>query len=539
MRLLLITVPCICLAYICFAGAAYAQVREQDQQERRRQFVEDLLRTLVDTRVLRESDRHRRVTVPVRPSPPRPRPSLSSEYRDARRAIDELSVGAGELITALRRDERLSPGIRPYLGDAITFKAMTDALIRRADAYPDTAALAAGLSPIDQHWRVLSHRLQHTPYLSSSSQACLRKLTDRHRRVCQLLKLAPQLDRAALAQRCLALAADIDTLLENVAFDVTQQKDRNELLTQGRKLLSQVNYLASAVAADATRDTVVAQYTKFYAEWRSFAGHLRVAKAFRYLERGIRRADRLNLQIHDLLWIPRETDRAGIAYTARLLVSDFNFLCDRVTLTDLLAWDDGPAAVEKMREFQALCTEFNRAAAGKPNVEDLRWDFRLLYVEWQQIRDRFVTPAETETTRRLALMDETILAMRELLDSSSVVNQETVVELAAEVETLAELMNRDMISCVGRPGRYTPQFRQQAAACSNSFYNLARQFHAGVIRGGPNDATVRKTCSDLAYTWQRFQGYVAQLEHHDRSAVMRHYERFAPAMARLQIMAAY
>jgi hypothetical protein len=148
-----------------------------DERERRRQAIEGILRSLVETHLSRDRDREppRPPQQPV-PVPPRHRPEDITKYRDAQRAVQEFSNEAGQLIGVLREEEHLSPGIRPLLGDAISIKARSDALLRRPYGPGGADALARDYQEVDRQWRVLSHRLEQADDVSGRCRDHVKKM---------------------------------------------------------------------------------------------------------------------------------------------------------------------------------------------------------------------------------------------------------------------------------------------------------------------------------------------------------------------------
>ncbi len=206
-----------------FVLASLGNVAAAQPNDRRRDFVEGVLRVLVETQVLP----HLAPDGQPPQAGPVPRPATDPRYRDARAAVEEYSAYSGELIATLRQEERACPELRPLLGDAIAVKAMTDALLRRTEVQPDITLLATGFSAVDQHWRTLATRLERSLAVSAGSRQCVRQLNSCGGRACQKLGISPQMDQEQIVQLLATLTGHLRGLLDAVAGArcVTRQPD--------------------------------------------------------------------------------------------------------------------------------------------------------------------------------------------------------------------------------------------------------------------------------------------------------------------------
>jgi hypothetical protein len=510
----------------------------QSDRERRRQAIEGILFNLVETHLLRDRDREPpRGPQPGQPIPPVHRHVDGAKYRDAQRAVQSFSEESGRLIGMLREEERLSPGIRPLLGDAISIKAKSDALLRRGYTHGYADAFARDFQEIDRQWRVLSHRLEQTEDLSGRCRDHVKKMCACNHQVCELFDIDPQVDRHELIRHSAALANELRSILEHLSRNARRGGAYSELLREGPKLHLQIRYWANAVANNAPYDSLVSQYKGLHTNWRAFAARLRSVD-HRYYEQHIHHIDRANDAIHDLLWITPPLDQAAIAHGGNLLHQDMDELCGMITLQMLLSVQNAPELIGSVQEFHHLCEDFQSCAARKADIEDLRWDYRLLEVEWQQMAGHFEAIHQEAVSRRLADMEQTIQFLRDSLGIRPLFDRESALVLAAETDALADMLNRDLSRCLSKGQRYAPQFRRDAQQCAGRFRDAAHRFHERLVTRA-DDAAVKKDCEELSQSWRHFQEHVSELERQDQVLLSRHISRVAPAMAKLQVMLAY
>lgn len=536
MRCTMIVLLSILLLGDCWhLGSASAQGPQSDR-DRRRKAIEGILLNLVETHLLRDRDQPREPQ-PPHTVPPGQRHVDAAKYRDAHRAVQGFSEESGRLISVLREEERLSPEIRPLLGDAISIKAQSDALLRRGYSHGHADAFARDFRDIDQQWRVLSHRLEQTEGLSERCRGHVKNMCECNHRVCELFQIDPQIDRGEVIRHSAAFANELRSILEHLARNARSGGAYGELLREGPKLHLQIRYWASAVANDAPYDSVVSQYKSLHENWRQFAVRLRSID-HRYYEQHIHHIDRTNDEIHDLLWITPQLDRAAIAHCANLLRRDMDELCGMINLQMLLSVENAPELMGTVQEFHSLSEDFQGCAARNADIEDLRWDYRLLEVEWQQMAGHFQRLNQETVSRRLADMEQTIQFLRDSLGIRPLFDREAALVLAAETDALADMLHRDLSRCLSTGQRYSPQFRRDAQQCAGQFRDAAHQFHERLVTRA-DDATVKRDCETLSNSWRHFQEHVSELERNDQVLLARHISRLAPAMAKLQVMLAY
>lgn len=522
MRCLIFAVAGIGLVSTSLGTVAAAQ-----PNERRRDFVDGVLRVLVETQVLPYLARDGQ-------PPPDPRLPADPRCREARIALEEFSAKSGELIATLRQEVGVRPELRPLLGDAIAVKAMTDILLRRFEAQPDMTLLADGFLVVDQHWRTLATRLDGSFAVSATCRECVRTLNACGGRVCQRLGIGPQVDREQIVQLLATLTGHLRGLLDDVAGAPQRSRDSQALLIEGQRLQMQVSLLMGNASRPGPYAEFLSQYRAVYKDWRALADRLR-SLDLRDGERHIRRINHVHRQLHEVLWIPYEMDRASLARCAATLNRNVDAVCERISLKMLLATPDAAGVFEAARELRSMCTDFSQAAAGQDSLDSLRWDFRPLDVQWQQFLAGFQGLAAPELSQHLAYVDDNFLAVQELLGITPLVDIEQAVELAGQVDSLTDLLSHDLAERLGPSSRYPQQFRREALAAAEAVHKSSHQLHDDLLRR-PQPESIRKNSEGLSAAWQALQEYVGKLDHRDRAVVTRNYERLAPAMARLQMM---
>jgi hypothetical protein len=166
------------------------------------------------------------------------------------------------------------------------------------------------------------------------------------------------------------------------------------------------------------------------------------------------------------------------------------------------------------------------------------WDFRLLEVEWQQLRDQLKAIDRDDMPQRLARIDWAVDSIRERLHGETAVDENKALELAASVDELAVMLDRDLQRRVGQSRRYSTAMRTQMLGRSRAFHAAANQLHENVARR-EREAVLRSSCNQVADGWRQLAPYLAQLDQNDRAVLGRTYQDIVPQLAKLQILLAY
>ena len=198
----------------------YSSVDAQDpRQQRRRAFVEDLLKTLIESQAdpnrARGGDHdHGQPGQPVRPPV-----QASPKMLQAREQLRMLSKQAEHLVYDLRNEDADNPQVRALLGDALQIKANVDVLYRKSMRLAKVTPLLNEFRIIDRDWRILNHRLSQLQTLSPQCQKCIATFNQYENRLCTLFEVQPQFNRREIGRLTSTLANDLEHLLQDIYYD--------------------------------------------------------------------------------------------------------------------------------------------------------------------------------------------------------------------------------------------------------------------------------------------------------------------------------
>jgi len=515
------------LTVVVLSHSAFAQT-DDERRERRRQFMEGLLKTIVDSQ-LDDDDR----TDPR--TPPRPIPAETQAMRTVRSDLASFSKETASLIGHLRHEERYTPAIRPIMSDALQLKANADMLVQKAQLIRDEKQIADDMRGLDQTWRSISHQLGQVNNLGAACRNCSARLDAYNQRLNSTLKISPQIDRSELFGLTMALAANTANVQEDLAIDMPPGRTRDQALAEARTLQSQIESAGEAVAQNMHYDEVIKRYKAASQSWRSFAPKAR-ANPSESLNRNLRRLERLHRAMHQQLWLEEMLDTGAAAYYARVMNGDLVALFDSLTVAEMMSLEEPADTFAAMKELGDLCDMFAKSAAGNASADDLMWDFRLLEVQWQQVRDQLNTTKNAK--QHLAMLDRSAIALKESLNVTDGQDSYEVENIAAEVDDLAVQLDRDLRTILSRSRSYSSQQRAQAAAVSHKFHDNAHRLRESLSRRAKKDQLQRES-QDLIRSWQDLVTELNRLTSQDRVQLAKTAEQVVPLLVKLQMMLAY
>jgi hypothetical protein len=531
MRLLLT----LSLVVAVLSGGAIEVARGQSRSDRRGEMVDGILRALIESQLGREEIERRHG--PQHRPPVRQPTTDSPQMRDVRSTLLGFSQESSGLITALRHEERYSPSVRPLLVDAIAVKAASDVLAQKSAQVRSEQLLMDDVQNLDRQWRILSHRLGQTPALGAPSQAHVSRLDGYDQKLCQLCKITPQLDAAATIGLAMALITNLENLQEDVGIDLRDRNDRDAILSEGRTMQVQMEQVAAAVSRGAPRADVVARYQQGYAQWQQFAAKIGSVES-ESVARNIHRIDQINGQMHELLWLEQSVDRGTLKHLASYLERGVDKLFRFVPVSVLLSTQDPEQGITTAREFRELCRSLSKSSGSNAGMDDLQWDFRLLQVEWQQVRELVGPLGIAGMPQLIARVDWSIEALRESLQIEAVLDRRTIAHLSASIDELSVSLDRDLRRQVGTSRHYSPQLRSQLLAQSHAFHEAAHGLNENVSRGA-QPAQLKQYSNGVAENWRQLAPLLSQLNESDRFALGQTYQQVVPQVAKIQILLAY
>jgi hypothetical protein len=492
------------LVAILLAWASQTASAQQPNRGQRREFVEGLLQTLIDSQFPSEQTPPPR-TPPVRPGPLAHQPG---ELTEVRAKLDAFAAESRELLSALQSDWSRADRVGPLIGDTANVHHAASALAGKYRQFHlrDLRPIAEDYSTLNRDWRVLAHRIQQIRGLSRSCYDDVASLNEHDRRLCELLDVEPQLDNAALLRQAAALTIDLQNLGEDLESDLPPSPDKTRLLALCRQTQQGAGDVTEAVFGGAVHDIVQQSYQRFRGDWSALAAALRTVENH-YVRRTVRRVWRTDRVIHELLWLPYQTDPGHAVYMAQVLRGHIDTLYDTVSLEDLIDLPPARQVLPTASEFYGLCEYFILCAEDDDSLDDLAQAYWDLDAAWPQFSACFASAQSPDVQHTLAEIEQSMAALRQLLGIPPAVDWELAQQRSSRLEYLAHSLERSLESTMQSSSQYASHVRSRIASAAKR----SRAFCASC--GALNAKIVAKTspkqlgpeCTELAQTWALVQ----------------------------------
>jgi hypothetical protein len=494
------------LAAILLPLATERASAQQPDRGRRREFVEGLLQTLIDSQLPPQQ------TPPARVLPGQPRPPVhlppAGNLAEIRSELDGFAAESRGLLTALQGDWSRAGLVGPLIGDTAKVHHAASALAGKYRQFHlrDVTPISEDYSTLNRDWRVLAHRIRQTRNLSRACYDRVDSLTERDRRLCQLLDVEPQLDGASLLRHTAALTVDLQNLGEDLESDLPPSPERNRLLALCRQTQQGAGEVTEAVFGDAVPDVTRQSYQRFRGDWSALAAALRPVENH-YVQRTVRRVWRTDRVIHELLWIPYETDPGHVVFMAQILRGNIDALYDTVSLEDLIDLPPARQVLPTASEFYGLCEYFILCAEDEDSLEDLANAYWDLDAAWPGFLACFDSAQSTHVQQTLAEIEQSMSALRQLLGIPPAVDWELAQQRSSRLEYLAHELERSLESTKQSSSKYPSHVRSRiasAATKSQSFCTSCRSLNSKIV-AKTNPKQLGPACTDVAQAWSSLQ----------------------------------
>ncbi len=542
-----IVLPLIVISLIS-CDVSLAQVT-QEQRNRRRALVEDLLKGLIES----QTEPQRAAPMPGRNVRPDTFPKNNSGRRNpnsarrpgngvvieasadmltARRDLKSWSRASNDLVRELRNREHESPVLRPYLADAMKTQASINALIIKAELYPTLPPLVNDFGAIDRDWRVLSHRLKQSGALDTECVGLVNSIGEMDTQLCGLFRIEPQLNRQELMRLTTELNANYKHLLQDVYYQTRGTPGGKTVLRRGQELYTVINE-SSALIPRGSYDSIVAAYKNCNARWREFSGSLRKIPDQR-IRRDIQEIETLGGQIHEQLWLPVELDRDYINHLTSTIGQDANRVFDSVSVSQILQCEQPGMVLNSVREFNQTCESFARTVATGRSQRDLGWDFKLFQNQWNKIHDTFHDLRDPQIDQQLDDIDYAMGTLRNIFGEGPVIDHQMMTQIARNLDQLCHQLNDDIHRRVDRR-RYDKGFQRNICSQSDSLHELVHDLHRDVVskRGGTID---RQQLTNIFGQWVALRPLINECKPEDLNTFREIRRQIEPLMVKLQVV---
>ncbi len=507
-----------------------AQVNEQ-QRQRRRAFVEDLLKGLLESQL--DNNPKGMTPRPGDGQPPFGIPNVQPNKRmlDAREYFGAMSQTSNNLIGSLRQLESTSPSYRPMLADSLQIKAEIDALNQLANRYPDVQPLLPRFKKFDHDWRLLSYQLNQVGGLDNRCKRDIRRIDDYQAKLCGIFGVQPQIDRNRLVQLAASLNVSFEHLLQDIYYDMRAEPRMPTLIKQGRQLYVQINN-SSTLINRGSYQQIVDAYRDCTTQWRKFNAQLGDFPSER-IRRDIQSIDELGREISEQLWLPVEMDRSYIASLCKSINKDAEFVLENISMAQLLKSEAPGQLISAAREFQNNCNGFYASINSGKAREELRWEFQAFGTKWQALQVLMGQFDNPRIQRRLEEIENSMQVLTQTFGGGPVLTRHMLENILGELDDYVSDLSHEIHHLVEVP-KYDRNFHNRICGLSDRLHDSIHKYRNQVLSRRKFDSN--RELNQIFSDWSELKPLINQCQPQDRREINKFRSLIEPLMVKLQVV---
>lgn len=508
-------------------GALLVGLTVSTQAQDGRDFVDSLLRSLIDSQINRDQPSNNK----IRPTIPPQQPNDPNLVR-VQPLIDSLGRETTQLVYALRAEERTTPQVRTFLAEAIQLQASASLLQRQLQTASRFDDLRNSFQQFDQQWRVLAHRIQSTPDIGRSCLRSVDAVGAIEKQLVTAFGIEPQLDRQELLRLSSSFTNSFGRLLQDVRYDLIRHPNRVQLINEGQQLYTKINQAMSLIDR-APYDNLINAYQVCQQDWRQYSAKLRSTRSDR-IQRDIVEIEEIGRAIAEQLWMEVPTDTGYILQLAQTVERDTDQIMQRMSLAQLIEMQNPLPMIESAREFHNVAHRFAETAARTSSLDVLSWDFRALEVQWNDFQ-RHIYQVQSPEVQQLARdLARGIDVLQRSLRLQPTYDRRELTQVAARLDDLSAYLQQLGEQYVER-GNYRPPVRNQFKRELDHFHDEAHDLHDQLLQVD-SDQAIARTAREVIEEWIHVKESVQQLNQIDQQRLYQAMAQIEPLMVKLQVV---
>jgi len=495
-------------------------------QERRGEFVQGLLKSLIESQL--EQQDHRNT--------PQPRvPQVNGDLAEFRVSSRELRDNTARLFTAVQKEVPNSPAMRNHLHGAMDLHAAADVLYRQSARATKTSEVHQNLAAFDQKWRVFSYRLREESRIPVSCLRLVKSMDGQSTALCKTVGIQPQIDRAALSRTADTLTTELRHLVETIDLELGRTQQCRDLTIQGQRNVQLARLISIAVTSRRDNDSIVRAFKQWHASWQQFSAALYTLNN-RHLERDIQHVDEEDREMHALLWLPLPIDYGQLSHLNALLMKDVDRLFDAVSLNTLLSLRTSQNVLTTSSEFYGLCEHFTHVIEDKEPMDHMVGDFQDLERSWPQLAGCFKSSHKPEVVQAIRSIDQTFVSLREALRIRPDNNADLALQVTTALDVLGQQLNRELNGRIFRRSRYPDDFVKGINTELATFHSQMEVIEQALAQNAPLPA-LRNPCRESLRTWTKIRAnYIARFPKADRDILISYTSEMTNQLVQLETL---
>ena len=529
-------IPLALLSVLLFSTALSAQVPDQVRQ-RRRQFVEGLLQTILES----QKDRNISPTRPGRPnlSPPELRPGQGRSYGPVspkmvrcREQFKTWETNCGELIVEIRKEESRLPNLRPLLADAIQVLARVKNLRGHADRIPNVQPLVDPYCELDADWRLLGHRLKNVRGLPKPCLTCVENCQTCNTQLCEVFEVQPQIKRRELLRYCSEMSSYFQHLTQDVYYEMNGNPNGEQLVRRCQGIYARINE-AVPMIHNGDYDTIVKTYRGCTDDWQKLKVQL-IKSPYERVRRHCHSIDQCGRHVNELLLLEPVVDYQYLSTVTGTMKSNIEHIFAQITLKDLMATKQPGQILICAREFQRQADVFDKCLIGNSPHQQRQQEYQLFAKTWQALRVQLGECKTAEIQRRIVECDASMNSFNGVFADGPVFEHQSMVQICAELDQLCLRLDRQIQKRIN--SSYDPRFQKDVCKYSDSLHTNIHELHEHAIANRRHEKHARKDLKAIMGHWKKLRPMFAKCKEADRRVLNQLRSQIEPLLVKLQIV---
>ena len=512
-----------------------AQVTPQ-QRDRRRAFVNDLLKTLIESQMERDP-------VPTQPTPPGLRPAFPKQGNPGQQRLPQGLVAARtkiagweresvQFVDMLRQEERRVPRVRPYLADALAVSAQLKSLGASANRANSLDPLADPFRRLDAKWRLLSHQLAQVNGLRPECISCMQRMSAFDSDLCGIFRVEPQFNRRELSRYCTQMASRFQHLMQDLRYDMAGEPEFRSIIADCQRLFVRLQESGRLIDRG-SYESIVSVYQQSVNEWRELKYKL-VACPHGRIQRDVHAIESIGSHIAELLWLPKEIDRRYLGMVIASMQRDANFAFQQVSLADILQSRTPGIVLASARDFSRQCQKLSIRLESNAPMDAMLWEYKQFSNQWQSLQQHLVSFGGPEIGRTVRQVDAGFQVLQGVFGDGPLIDRYTMNEICSELDQLTYRLYEE-VQRRTRSG-YDPRFQSEVCELSGSFRDCMHSMHDHAVQNRRHDANAIEDVALAVDLWTRLKPLLNQFRPADQRLVRELRGRIEPLMVKLQVI---
>jgi hypothetical protein len=492
-------------------------------------IARELLRGLIESQM---EQQERESFGPNRPRQPGSAPlnQATPEMQQLRRLLMTLSQESAALAAVVSADARRNPELRLLQPDILRFQATATATQQRADRENNHLSLQLSIQSLDQAWKPLAYQLERSRGLTPQARDLAGRISRLDGQICQILGITEQFNSRDLVRAADLLAADLNTLTDDISYVAATSSNRQRLIPRLRRLQEQASLFANLAASRPAFVTVVTEYRSLYQTWQALRPDIDQYSG-RSLARTVARIQETHRSIHQMLRLEFGLDLALIQKMSESLERDLTELSRNITLEQIMLLPDSRSLPSSADALFGMAQNLTDLVTRREPIEAIGEAWMYLDQQWSLMEFYLQPIAAQDTLRRMQGISQEISALKDALGVVVAFDRSAIQRQATALTGISESLHDTIHRWVSRPGQKVAGLVEKSHQVEDRCSELSSLANSRADR----TALLAKS-QQVLVAWQQLRPDLNTCETDERATLDQIADEFIQIMIQLQTM---